>query len=714
MLPPWPELPPLLQTLFTANTEEAVHFRKNIRAYNTALTFTPMKCKEDDRVRGGIKSFAIQGQMYHYTGGLRPLDENRPSFAQLYFYDPHIAAQCRVQAFPTLRQDLLLRLEQLIRDSNNPFIAIYMTAREQFETQSRHAGAFRVLLNPRLELIMEQGSDQRRTNLPTSDEIGLIVPDEYEGRSFRDIVLAQRREDGSIPYLQSVHHANPAYLPLHYVLFYPSGQPGWHWSLRMQNAEGNRQKIRISERAFHRYHLFPRTTQFNPVLHGDRLLQQYLVDAWAQIEQGQLDFLRYNQKTIRADLYQNLEDAVARNDFDGQERGRRIVLPSSFANGDRFMHKLYQNSMAIVRHFGKPTLFITFTANPNWDEIKQAMSANQKPVDRPEIVATVFHLKLQALLKDLKMIYGKFLGTVWTIEYQKRGLPHCHILLFLDKDYSFVERGIVDQGVCAELPTPDQDPDGKLYDIVGQNMMHGPCGELNSRAPCMDKNVRGNVSHCTKGYPRAWQETTQVESDGYPLYKRMPGRTYTKWVNGVPVELDNRWVVPYSPYLSRRYEAHINVEICSSIHAIKYVHKYVYKGVDRTTARITTRNQNQQQDDFIHSIIDQDPMERDEINEYVSGRYISPSQAAWHIFEFKSHCEQPPVMFLGLHLSGQQPVYYRDEPITAVEMINNLNNADTPLTAWFQYNARFEDGRHILYQEFSTHYVYDVKKEQRC
>ena len=47
------------------------------------------------------------------------------------------------------------------------------------------------------------------------------------------------------------------------------------------------------------------------------------------------------------------------------------------------------------------------------------------------------------------------------------------------------------------------------------------------------------------------------------------------------MKLDNRWVVPYNPYLLLKYNAHINVEIFSTVSAVKYLYKYVYRGHDR-------------------------------------------------------------------------------------------------------------------------------------
>ena len=47
--------------------------------------------------------------------------------------------------------------------------------------------------------------------------------------------------------------------------------------------------------------------------------------------------------------------------------------------------------------------------------------------------------------------------------------------------------------------------------------------------------------------------------------------------------MQNCWVVPYSPYLLAKYDAHINVEICANVKACKYIFKYVHKGGDRAS-----------------------------------------------------------------------------------------------------------------------------------
>ena len=67
---------------------------------------------------------------------------------------------------------------------------------------------------------------------------------------------------------------------------------------------------------------------------------------------------------------------------------------------------------------------------------------------------------------------------LYTVEFQKRGLPHCHILLWVKKHYKCHSPYDVDSIISAEIP--DQRCDKAGYDAVSQYMMHGPCGLANT------------------------------------------------------------------------------------------------------------------------------------------------------------------------------------------------------------------------------------------
>ena len=81
--------------------------------------------------------------------------------------------------------------------------------------------------------------------------------------------------------------------------------------------------------------------------------------------------------------------------------GRRVILPSSYVHGPRHYHQLYQDAMAVVQRYGKPTIFWTFTANPTWTEISRELFDGQTPANRPGLVARVFQMKLKSLMKDI-------------------------------------------------------------------------------------------------------------------------------------------------------------------------------------------------------------------------------------------------------------------------------------------------------------------------
>lgn len=92
-------------------------------------------------------------------------------------------------------------------------------------------------------------------------------------------------------------------------------------------------------------------------------------------------------------------------------------------NNEHFTVRRYMDAMAIVRTFGKPTLFITVTCNPRWPDITNALLPGQRPEDRPDLVARVFRLKLRRIMDDLTNdgVFGKVSAYMSVIEFQKRG-----------------------------------------------------------------------------------------------------------------------------------------------------------------------------------------------------------------------------------------------------------------------------------------------------
>jgi hypothetical protein len=165
--------------------------------------------------------------------------------------------------------------------------------------------------------------------------------------------------------------------------------------------------------------------------YGKRLYQEWVVDQYSKVEGQRLRWVRLNQTTLRADQYKKMVDAMQQDGANNTNFGRMVVLPATFAGRPRHMNQLYQDSMALVRKFGKPDLFITMTCNPNWPEILHELRHGEEANDHLDLTSRVFNMKLNALFKDLLQngVLGIAVADIHVVEWQKRGLPHGHILI---------------------------------------------------------------------------------------------------------------------------------------------------------------------------------------------------------------------------------------------------------------------------------------------
>jgi len=152
----------------------------------------------------------------------------------------------------------------------------------------------------------------------------------------------------------------------------------------------------------------------------------------------------------------------------------------------------YQDAMAICIWADCSNAFVTFTCNPQWLEIKRALLLGQQPQDRPDLVTRVFKIKLKEFINDIheNHILGRTIAGIYVVEFQKRGLPHAHIIIFFTKDCKPHTVEDVDRMISVELLNSETN---KLaHEIVARCMVHV---ELRSQMPCAWKkaNAKNNI-----------------------------------------------------------------------------------------------------------------------------------------------------------------------------------------------------------------------------
>ena len=342
------------------------------------------------------------------------------------------------------------------------------------------------------------------------------------------------------------------------------------------------------------------------------------------------------------------------------------------------MIQLYRDSMAIVLKHGKPDLFITFTCNPEWPEINESLLPKQKSWMRPDLIVTVFRLKLKRLIIDIrqKMIFGKPTGRIHVIEFQKRGLPHAHIIIILDKRHKIDTVTKINHCISAEIPDPEKNP--KLYEKVTKYMIHRPCNV--TKQPCQNKEGK-----CVKSFPKPLSKETVINNSTYPTYQRR-SKFKTNWKN---YTVGDEFVVPYNAYLLLKYDAHINVEVCSYFTAVKYLYKYVYKGYDRAIAEFCF----------------------DEIKKYLDTRFISSVEAFWRIKSNKLHDEYPNVIRLQFHPENQQNISFNEDDELEDIVHSTGVRRESQFTAWFKSNREHPKYRQLLYKDYPKYFVYKQQEK---
>ncbi|OMO67949.1 DNA helicase PIF1, ATP-dependent [Corchorus olitorius] len=398
----------------------------------------------------------MAGTNHHKIGTLLPIAGQKPKFAQLYMIESDSEIQHRLQCLGNaddnygLDPDIVRGLRDLL-DEHNEIVKVFRHARDMHKEHEE--------VGYKIRLLSERNRMDRNYEPPKSDEIAAIIPGNVGyGDAGRDIIVQHR--EGRLERISDLH---PLFMPLQYPLLFPYGEDSFHLQIPYQEGPARQRLGRqfLTMREYYAYLIQQRFPEKSTLLRGGRLFQQFIVDAYAIIEEARLRYIREHQKTLRAEMFR-----------------------------------------------------------------------------------------------------------------EKRGLPHVHILLWLDRERPLAASEI-DTIVSAKLPDKEKDPIG--FAAVSTFMLHSPCGRANANAKCM-KNGK-----CKKYFPKQFRNATVFDEDGFPHYRKRE-TSDSAVVDGFAV--DNRFVVPHNVDLTVRYQAHINVEVCNQTRAVKYLFKYLSKGPDRARAAV--------------------------------------------------------------------------------------------------------------------------------
>nr|GMD66909.1 uncharacterized protein LOC109176597 [Ipomoea batatas] len=414
-------MPPTLKALYTSPDKSYNNFRSCVRTYNNTFAFTSLGIhnyeKDLCRRNKGIYTFKVQGQIYHFINDLLP-DGCPPRNLQLYFYDTDHEVENRVSEVGHLDEKIVSDLIEVM--SHNPYAKFFRSLKDLV-----HSDEFSISLQSCPSL------DQRIYNAPTTSQVAAVWIEDFEGSGDNRNIRVYAHSGRA----QNIQYYYGCYDPLQYPLLFPFGDAGWHEGIErvfpnntstrntyasalyinandVSNVEEllqaeeavfreGKKRRSVSCREYYAYKFQMRSGDTSLLLHTGRLFQQFIVDIYIKVETQRLDYFRKKQQLCRSENFQGLVDSVGTGAVFGNDVGRRVILPSSFIGGPRDMRGRYMDAMSLVQNFGKPDFFLTITCNPNWPEIKRLLEFNDEAQNRPDLVARVFHAKLQELKNDI-------------------------------------------------------------------------------------------------------------------------------------------------------------------------------------------------------------------------------------------------------------------------------------------------------------------------
>jgi hypothetical protein len=245
------------------------------------------------------------------------------------------------------------------------------------------------------------------------------------------------------------------------------------------------------------------------------------------------------------------KDESASDDVDDIKAG---FLPSSITGGASYWRKKLLNLACMVRKLGTPDLFVTLTCNEwHWPELQYCRDRAWGTMNRPWDSSIAFMRRFRYVFDLIRQgkVFGGLVDFWYRLEYQQRGSPHAHIILWLKNKENRCHH------VSAELLRSDltdfsaeqRGLHNKLRDYVQRYQMHTckPQFCASKKKPAQAPSTDITTDRCREGFPAPLADVCSMNEHGAWTYRRRHN--------------EDRNVVPYNPTLLLLWQGGTNVQV---------------------------------------------------------------------------------------------------------------------------------------------------------
>jgi hypothetical protein len=245
--------------------------RKHLRLYNAAFAFMSTRVQSVGFELGpGVHTYKVQGGFYHLIGGMEPAKGQLPRFLHAYVHDAANEGPNRQMQNPNLSPVHLMTLCAIL-GRVNPYVNVLVHVADRFAANPAEEVHICITAGRTLG-----NGDVHCCNIPTANEVVMIIPSEPGEVGNRDVII-QRRYGGG---LQRMNELVPSFDPLQYPLLFLAGEDGWFENLRLQNnQDGAHTRVLMAAYYAQRLHF---SSELSALHFSSRLFQQYIVDVAAK------------------------------------------------------------------------------------------------------------------------------------------------------------------------------------------------------------------------------------------------------------------------------------------------------------------------------------------------------------------------------------------------------------------------------------------------